>query len=64
LLLLVMKVTMISLDYRDGDDDNDDYVCVSCGRLQAAYNVSQFAEHSAGLRRCRPSTVHVLAGSI
>jgi len=39
-------------------------LCVSCGHLQATYLVSQSAEHSDRLQRCRPSPLHVIARSI
>jgi len=40
------------------------FVCVSGGHLQAAYNISKFAEYSTRLQWCRPASVHVLTCSI
>jgi len=39
-------------------------MCISCGHLQAADFVSEFAEHSARLQRCRPTTLHVVTCSV
>ena len=39
-------------------------MCISCGHLQAAHIVSQFAEHSTRLQRRRPTTLYVVTRSV